>query len=287
MLFKLLKITTISVTLLLAACQKDASESGSHSASSAQTQDLKVLAIVNGESITESDVEFMIKRTFSSIDRMFDSEQLREKVLQSLIASKAMQQSVQKDLSADEQLEIQREIDAYGEELYVKAYLTENTTPEPVTTVMVSDYYQSNPEQFGGGSIKLIELLKAKSQLSEAERESLLASMPVIKKTADWQQYAENNAKILSYLKTKVKPKLLDPSIEIAAKKLRQNEVSNVIFIKGVAHIIRVISIEELAAKPLASVSSSIRKKLAALQLKKAVKKASDEVIKAAKVELK
>ena len=40
------------------------------------------------------------------------------------------------------------------------------------------------------------------------------------------------------------------------------------------------------SAKPLASVSASIRKKLAAIELKKAIKKASDDVVQKVDVQI-
>jgi len=271
----------------LASCQKQSSNDGSDPAISEQQDTSEVLAVVNGEDITEADVEFMIDRTFSNVDRMFDSAQLREKVLQSLVASKAMRQSMHKTLGSEELTEIKRKSDAYTEELYVKAYLTENATPEPVTTDMVNDYYSRNPEQFGGAEIKSIEILKAKTKLAEKQRESLLSSLPTIKQTKDWQNFAKASELGLSYLRVKVQPGLLDSALEIAAKKLDIGKTSDVIFIKGLPNVIRAIKTETVAPKPLSSVSGSIRKKLAALQLKKAVKKASDEVIKSATVEFK
>ena len=293
-----LLLLILSMLASLAACQQqqdtpetDAVEpintSAATTAAPPSLPSSDVLATVNGENITEQDVEFMIGRTFSSSDRLFDSQQFREKVLQSLIASKAMRQSITKELSTDEQQELQQKIVAYSEELYVKEYLTQHATPDPVTTAMVTDYYEKNLEQFGGGELKSIEILKANNKITETEREQLLTALPAIRQAIDWQKYAQSATLRLSYLRSKVQPKLLEPALEIAAKKLSQGDASDIIFIDSIPHIIRVVAIDKIPAKPLSAVSASIRKKLAALQLKKAVKKASEFAIANAKVERK
>jgi hypothetical protein len=104
-----------------------------------EQENSKVLVTVNGETISQADVDFMISRTFSGSEALFLDEKMQAKVLDSLIASKAMRQSMLKALPEEDRVQIQQRAKAYEEELYVKEYLVQNATPEPVTSAMVQN----------------------------------------------------------------------------------------------------------------------------------------------------
>ncbi len=245
-----------------------------------------VLATVNGVDITEKDVAFTIDRTFSDVDQLFISNSIEEKVLDSLVAAKAMRHHMEKSLPENAIDEIKMKVDAYEDELFVKAYLKEKANPIPVSVEMVADYYESNPEQFGGGTLKTVELLQTKKRLSGKERETFLAQMQNIKSAENWQELATTGVGgvALTVKRIKVQPGLLDKNIEAAVNGLSPGETSGVIQANNQSTVARVLSEEILPVKPLHEVSAEIRKKLAPLQLKKAVKKASEEAIKNADV---
>ena len=56
------------------------------------------------------------------------------------------------------------------------------------------------------------------------------------------------------------------------------------VFIDGVPNLIRVVDERSATPKPLADVSADIRKILAPLQLRAAVRKASDEIVAASEI---
>jgi len=111
--------------------------------STEQQAQSKALATVNGEAITQDDIDFMITRTFSGSEQLFFNDEMQAKILDSLIR-----------LS-----DIKNRTKAFEEELFVKEYLTEFATPEPVSSKMVQDYYQQYPEEFGGGESREFEML--------------------------------------------------------------------------------------------------------------------------------
>jgi hypothetical protein len=192
-------------------------------------------------------------------------------------------------LSTEDLAEIQRKTNAYKEELFVKEYLMQYAVPEPVTTKMVANYYNNNLQQFGGAIVKVVELLNTVRKPSEQQRDQFLSSVNAIKDSRDWKVYAKKESAQLGlvYSKAKVQPGLLDEALESIVQKLAVNEMSDVLFVKGVPTIVRVLDQQQLRAKPLAEVSPDIRKKLAPLQLKKAVRKASEEAVKEAEVIIK
>lgn len=281
-----IKSILLAFCLLLVACEQATIElKGEPEVSTEQEDQSEVLAKVNGEPITQDDIDFMIQRTFSGSEQLFFNEEMQGKVLESLIASKAMQQKMRATLSEDRLADIKSRTMAFEEELYVKEYLTEFATPEPVSSKMVQDYYQQYPEEFGGGDSIAFEMLATTTKPSADQRDAILAQAQVIKDSADWSAFANDNELGLVYKNVVLQSVLLAPELERAVKNTKVGETSDMVLIKGVPHAVRVTSVTTLPAKPLSAVSAQIRKKLAALQLKKSVKAASEAAISEAKVE--
>jgi hypothetical protein len=281
-----IKSILLAFCLLLVACEQATIElKGEPEVSTEQEDQSEVLAKVNGEPITQDDIDFMIQRTFSGSEQLFFNEEMQGKVLESLIASKAMQQKMRATLSEDRLADIKSRTMAFEEELYVKEYLTEFATPEPVSSKMVQDYYQQYPEEFGGGDSIAFEMLATTTKPSADQRDAILAQARVIKDSADWSAFANDNELGLVYKNVVLQSGLLAPELERAVKNTKVGETSDMVLIKGVPHAVRVTSVTTLPAKPLSAVSAQIRKKLAALQLKKSVKAASEAAISEAKVE--
>ena len=129
---------TLAAVLGLASCSKEGADHGSVENASVPEQ---VLATVNGEPITESDVDRMINRTISPAQQTLIDNNLRDKILDSLIASKAMKQLISKELSAEKIAQLEAMVKSYQEELYVKEYLLQYANAKPVSTQMVQNYY--------------------------------------------------------------------------------------------------------------------------------------------------
>ncbi len=281
-----------AVSLVLHACSNDSSTDGASSPTlDTSVATAQVLATVNGEPITQVDVDFMISRTFSGAEQLFFDEKMQAKVLESLVASTAMRQAMVSELSADQLKEIENKAKAYKEELFVKEYLVKNAAPEPVSTQMVKEYYDQYPEEFGGGVSKVFEMLATPSKSTDEARNQFLIAAKELggdKNTSgdkSWQAVAKQNANSVVYSRSTSRPGLLAPKLASVLSGLSAGEASEVVMVDGSPHLIRVLEQKKLAAQPLNTVSAEIRKKLAAIQLKKAVKKASNQVIKQAAVE--
>lgn len=240
-----------------------------------------ILATVNGQVITEDDVQFFINKTFSD-NRAASNANIKQNILASLVASKAMAITMQAELSQETIDEIKLKSQHYQEELLVKEYLAQYAIPEPVSSAMINQYYQEHQEQFGKGEVKTVEILQRKTKPNELERDTLLSKMPEINSATDWQNYVNTKGENLglSYLKTKYAPGLFDKNIAKVIAEMTVADKPTMTFVKGVPYIVRVSSIQTVPAKPLSSVNAEIRKKLAALQLKKAVKSSSENVLK-------
>lgn len=278
----LITISLVTSVLLLAGCNQETVEQQANVPLSV------VLATVNGAPITQADVDFTIQRTFSTIDKSLVDAVFERKVLDSLIAAKAMKQVVEKDLSSDKLASISHTVKAYEEELYIKEYLVQNASPKPVSTKMIQSYYERFPEQFGGGFSTTIELVKTPSRPTELQRNFIIDNIVKLKESTDWATFAkQNDALGLQFFRAKMQAGLFDPVIAQTVASLRAGDVSDMVFVKNVPHLIKVVEKEKISAKPLASVSDQIRKKIAAIELKKAIKLASESVIENANVQIK
>lgn len=259
------------VVLGVSACsQKD----------SADVSTSPVMATVNGESITEADVDFMLERMLSNQSMAQVDEALRKKVLESLIASRAMKLQMQAQMTADESAALARTVKSYEEELYVKEYLSAHVTPEPVSVEMVQAYYEAHPEEFGAESVRDFQLLALRDAKDEKKRDQLLEAVAAVKSTTDWRSKSKELQQkyFLQFQEGRSKAGLLNPNLDAAISKLKANETSDLIYLDDQIYLARVTEVTQSAAKPLAEVSTDIRKKLAAQQLRAAVKKASEEV---------
>lgn len=287
---KIMQTRFITMPLLVAAihmlvgCNPLSTENSDKANNTNGPSSSSVLATVNGEAITQDDVDFMISRTFSGSEQLFFDERMQSKVLDSLVASAAMRQKILSTLSDEELHDIEQRTKAYRDELFIKEYLSQYASPEPVSAQMVNDYYKQYPEEFGGGESRVFEVIATSNKPTERQRDQILAAAPTIQNSVNWLEFVDKSDLGLQYKKTTMQPGLFDAALENAVKSAKLDKASNVVFIKGMPHFVRVLEINPLPAKPLNQVSAQIRKKLAASQLKKAVKSASETATKAAAV---
>jgi hypothetical protein len=246
------------------------------------------LAVVNGESISAADVDFMLERMLQGQAIAQVDEELRKKILDSLIASRAMKQQVKSQLPADAIAHIAQSVKAYEEELFVKAYLQQFVTPAPVTADMIQKYYDEHIDEFRGESIREFEILRSSVIVDEKLRDRLLAAIPDISATENWQSKTKEWQKTysLEYQQGRSQSGLLDKELDQVINRLQEGKTSDVIYINGALYLVRVTKISHAALKPLAEVSADIRTRLAAQVLREAVKQASADARAKAKVEM-
>jgi hypothetical protein len=281
MIFVLLALCTF---FLIQGCSP--SENNRDTESHVTHDNSKVAAIVNGESIFHADVDFFIEKTFNHSKDLFSSEELRGNVLKSLISAKAMKQEISKTLSTEEKNKLYLTVKAFEDELFVKSYLKKHAVPEPVTSKMVSSYYDSNLDAFGQSKRKVFETIKSSKKATEKERDEFLAKTEKIKKTPDWKTFSSTSLLSIEYQKATYTTGLYEKNIEIILSKLNVNEVSDVTMINGVPMIFKVIEVQVLPPKALHEVNVDIRRRLAPMQLKKSIKRASDEVVSKSSVKI-
>ena len=245
------------------------------------------LASVNGTPITEDEVLFSIERNFDFTTQQTGGDALRKSVLDSLIAAEVIKQRAQSKLSKDTLEKISFQTATYESELYIKEYLSATVKPTPVTNEMVEAYYQANPGQFGGAEIKEFELLKT-TKINETARDQFLAEAEAIKTSPDWKSVSKKWAEQLGlqYQVSNAKPGVLVSELDTILSQLTVGETSNPVLIKGHIHLLRVTNIRTIAAKSIIPFRTQIRESLAPMQLRDAIKKVSDQLLKEADITL-
>ncbi|WP_415894908.1 peptidyl-prolyl cis-trans isomerase [Neptuniibacter sp. PT34_22] len=281
-----LPLLTLSALVTLSGCSEKSEDAPKATSQTPATQSVQpdALVSVNGESITQQDLEFTIRRTFSQAELLYANEEVNQKVLQSLIAGEAMKQKIKQELSEDTLGEIAQKVKAYEQELFIKEYLSHYAQPQPVSVSMVQDYYTKNPDQFGGTTIKQLEILRSSKPLDDELKQSVLQNQPQIETSDDWAQLVQNLPGDLVLQKTSSAGQL-DTRLTQAINTLNKGQVTSAIFIEGNIYFAKVVGETTLPPKPLSEVSGQIRKMLSPQQVRKAVKRASDEVVAEAKIE--
>lgn len=249
-----------------------------------------VLARVNGSPVTRYECDRVIDATIGEKNASKLDDEGRQKILESLVASRAIAQRCETQLTGEERAELAKKVQAYREQLLVKKYIAKTVTPEPVSQEMVNTYYQAHPEKFGAESLRTYEMITTSRNPKPDERDTLIAILVHPETKKDWKKWVqeiERKGFPVLYNDGRVVEKLLHPKLNTLMNGLKVGESSSMSFIDGRPYLVRITNEESIPPRPLAEVSSQIRKSLGPVQLKKAVKQISDDVLKTVDVEYK
>jgi hypothetical protein len=287
---RLTRITMLLLSLFLLACTESNNREVQAPSEPPQPAAPKVvlegddvvLARVAGDPITRYDLEQTIRSTLGASSAGRLDEAGRQKVLESLVASRAIAQSQEADLSAEDQAILAKKLRAYREQLLVKQYLARQAAPQPVTGEMVRKYYQAHPERFGARTIRTYEMLAGRKKLNAKERDALMQVLKSAAENKDWQQWAKNlqdQGYPIDYRRGRAAEKVLHPRLQQLMQPLKKGQASQLTFIEGTAYTVRILEEKQIGPRPLNQVSAEIRKALVPVQLKKSVKLASRQVL--------
>ncbi|MCU9949123.1 peptidyl-prolyl cis-trans isomerase [Pseudomonas sp. PDM13] len=271
--------------LLLAGCRDD---DGAEALAQVPVEPSATLVTVDESPITRAQLELTVERTLGESAPLFANDEVERKILDSLVASRAMALLAERELGASERAQLDLKAQAYREELLVRHYLEQHATPEPVTSEQVADYYQRHPEEFGGGVEKSFEIITSDQELDEAQRAELIALLSGAEVQGnDWQKRVaawRAAGKPLEYRSNRIKPELLEQPLRSLVEPTAAGSIAP-LYVDGQMLLVRVTAEERLPARPLSEVSGEIREKLAPQALKQAVKSLSEEATRQVKVQ--
>jgi hypothetical protein len=271
----------------LAGCSRDESTAENSTASPPeQAPKSLVLAYVNGTPITEDDAQNALRKLFSDRLPQGNEKQVKQRILESLISSRALSLLAREELDDEEKAQLETRVNAYREELLVQGYLSRHASPEPVSSDRVKRYYDDHPEAFGGGTSKQFDMIQTYRPVTEKERKELLEKLSELKQVADWSQWVEAHKTLpVNLRQLTARVEVLEQPLQSLVSATDVGETSP-LHIGDTLTLVRVNGIERHPPKPLAQVSAEIRKRLAPIKMRATIKQLADEALTKAKVEI-
>ncbi|MCU7892441.1 MAG: peptidyl-prolyl cis-trans isomerase [Candidatus Thiodiazotropha sp. (ex Ustalcina ferruginea)] len=283
-------IVSLSCLVLISACSRDqvTSEKPIQTQQESLNKETEsvALAYVNGSPITEDDTRHAMQKLFTDPIPQVGREQVKQRILESLISSRAIFILARDELDAEELAQLEAKVKAYREELFVQSYLTRHAVPEPVSGEMVTAYYQDHPEAFGGGVTKRFEMIQTYRSVTEQERKALIGKLSELSNVDDWSHWLEGHKSLpINLRQLTARVEILDQPLQALVSAAGIGETSP-LHIDDVITVIRVNTVDLHPPKPLAEVSAEIRKRLAPIKMRAAIKLLAEDALQKVSVEI-
>lgn len=276
----------IAVTLCITGC--DNPQNNSENKIGEPKNSSPVVAKVDDSLITQEQLNYQINKIVGDKAALFGGIQLQDKVLDSMISSRAMAQLMEQELSPEEKRELELKLQSYREELLVNQYIKLHAEPQPVTIEMVKGYYEENKDEFGGITERTFEYVSSKGNLSEQQRDDVIAGLSSLADVSDWKVAADKLQKAgvpIEHKRAVVNVGILEQPLKSLVMSTKPGSVSGVHMGSKIMRV-RVVSERKYPPKPLAQVSADIREMLAPIMLKKSLKALSKEAKSQVEIEI-
>jgi len=229
-------------------------------------QQENVLAVVNGEPVTERDLKYSLEIAHRREDLSSAKELNLSQFVQKLVDDKLVIQEARR-MGAEDYPEIQQAVQAYIlRESVVRLHDEEIVRKVTVTEEEIKNYYKKN---YGRLSLGIIEA---------GSEENAREIIEQLKNGADFKELAQNYSKHPSQKdggEVILRRNSLTPPIEKAVSNLKPGEFSDVLKINDRYYIVKFIGSEEAPDSQLASVRGSIERAIR----KQKEKERSDEYL--------
>lgn len=212
----------------------------------------------------------------------------RSNILKSLLLGRVMQQRSYAKMSEQERNDLDKKVRAYRDKMLVNYYLQKKTNIDPVSEKMAHDYYLNNLEKYGKSINKKYMLVTTQSRVTEKQRSEIIARYHKLKDTDDIEKVymdLKSSSAQFSLSKHDLDKKTSITAVDKIVMNLSQDSISSLNWIKGRPVIVKVISENVQEAAPFSDVKTEIRKALAPIQVKAAIKDESEKIFKTLKVE--
>jgi hypothetical protein len=249
----------------------------------------QIVARVNGKNVTRYDVELLSRNSLGQFNVGSIERAAYPKLVQAAIQTKAMALAAEAELAASERAALDKEVQAYRDQLLVRQYLRKHGPPKPVTPEMARDYYDRYPERFGASKQSSYELVGTTRALASGERIALLRALEGAAQQGDWKAWADTLAKqghAVSYSRVAADDRLLHPKLRELLQGLTGGQPSPTAFVQGRAYVARRSGEAEKPPRPFDEVREDIERLLGPAQVSAAFERAAQDVLKTTRVEL-
>ncbi len=245
----------------------------------------KILALVNGEPITQQDFEEALEIFPPQLRSIVENNKdMKRKFLENLIKQKLLIQEMKKE-GIKEDDEIKRKVQKYREALLLKKFVDEKLSNIKVSEKEIEDYYNKHKSEFVQPSkVKMRHILVKTKKEALSIREKLI-------KGADFaelaKKYSIDKASAVKggELGTLRKDQLVKEFGDVAFS-LKPGEISQPVKTKFGYHIIQVEEKTPEVVLPLSHVRQDIEQKLLAEKRAEALNKLVKELEKKSKIEV-
>lgn len=216
----------------------------------------KVLAIVNGKEITETDLEFTISRFPQQNQQYFRSEQGRAQLLDQIVSYELVY-NFAKDSKLEEEETFKNQLEAVKKDLLIQAGITKSFENAKVTESEIEEFYNKNKAMF-----QTEETVSAKHILVDSEEEAKNIAEEINSDKITFEDAAKKYSKCPSKeqggnLGAFERGRMV-PEFEKAAFDLDINTVSEPVKTQFGYHIIKVEEKNESDVKPLEEVKEMV-----------------------------
>ena len=284
----------IPLILLLAGCeaeqQVEAQATAPEPEAVVETVPVEVAAEVNGEIISQAELEQQAVDMFGEYQASAMDEATRQKLLDSMIATLLLAQKSVAELSDDEIARIDIKTRRYRENLLVSEYVRRNVDAKPVTESMIRDYYNRNLERFGASRVPRYQLLTTRQALAVDQRNAFFRKYGELKSEpsleAMHRKFQQSGFDTL-YQTGLAETGLLSDRLQQLIESQQPGQLSELHYIEEKPYLVLVEEVVQTNPQPLSEVRGQIRRTLAMAQLKQAVQELSEQVKQEASITIK
>lgn len=290
---KTLNLAIAILLLTLAACTTDDKDDNNAVESQANSTPIlgvlngeeDLLATVNGSPIGRDDLAVYTSRTIGSSYAGLTDNKIEERILQSLVASRAIAQAQLKLMANDDINLLEKRVAQFREELLVKRYLLDNADPHSISDAEIKHYYEQNIAEFNGQQEHRYELLTVPKLDYKKAPKAAMDLLSHAKTESEWAAYVLSD-EVTQNAGPKLQHNILNTigsdnlsQVETAVTALAVGKMSRIILENGSPYIVRLLDIKQKPAKTLVQARAEISKRLLPASIKKSVKSISEQVL--------
>lgn len=238
------------------------------------------LATINGEAITAYQLQVASESLLGKNAAM--DARAEKRILDGMIASRAIAQRAEKALHQATLLEIDMKTRLHREKLLLNAYMAENLDMVPISDAQIENYYRRNLADFGGAVSKKFEMITSITKPETAARPQLIERLNAAENQQDWVTYAEQLIRSgfkVAYRQGNAPGSVLDSKLVEMVKAAKKGVFLPVQLVNGKPLVLRVLDEERRQAKPLREVREAIHQALLPLALKDSVQKIQNQIV--------
>ncbi len=274
-----------TATLCVAALVGCQGSSTSGGAKTEGKKDGKVLAEVNGGSITTGDFDRELKNLPEYLKAMADTPQGRKEMLDTMVIRELILQQASKD-GLDKGAEIEEKLQDLKKRLIVESFLKKKVEIESkVSDDDMKKFYEQNKDKFKSG-----EQIKASHILVKTEKEAKDVQAQ-LKAGGNFEELAKKNSVDSSSAKGGdlgwFGKGSMVPAFEKAALALKEGQISEVVKSDFGFHIIKLTGKRPAGIRPFEEVKEQIKGAIMPTKQQEVFQKIKDELKKTAKITIK